>query len=56
MNSKCNVIVHRPELTPEEYEKRMENIRRATVRLVIAAERAHAKREKEERYEQCNIN
>ena len=51
MNPQCRVTVHRPELTPEERERRMEGIRQATVKLIRAAERAHAKREKEERYE-----
>lgn len=33
------IIIHRPELTAEERAKRMEEIKRATVRLVIATER-----------------
>lgn len=33
------VIIHRPELTAEERAKRMEEIKRATVQLVIATER-----------------
>lgn len=33
------IIIHRPELTAEERAKRMEEIKRATVQLVIATER-----------------
>ena len=34
----CIVRVHHPDITPEERAKRMENIKRATVDFVIAAE------------------
>ena len=33
------VHIYRPELTPEERAKRMEAIKKATVKLVIAAEK-----------------
>ena len=33
------VRVYHPELTPEEYDRRMERIKRATVNLIIAAEK-----------------
>lgn len=34
------IVIHRPTLTPEEYEKRMARIKKAAVDLVIATERA----------------
>lgn len=39
-------IIHisRPELTPEERAKRMEAIKKATVDLVVATEKARAKK------------
>ena len=33
------VRIHRPNLTPEEYAKRLEGIKRAAENLVMAAER-----------------
>ena len=36
------VRVHRPELTPEERERRMNQIKRAAADLLIAAEKAKA--------------
>lgn len=47
--SKNIIIVHRPVLTPEEREKRMEQIKQAAINLVIATERR--KREREARNE-----
>lgn len=38
------IHVHRPELTPEEREKRMKAIKKAAVDLVIATERKKAAR------------
>lgn len=38
------IIVHRPNLTEEERAKRMEEIKRAAVQLVIAAERLEQER------------
>jgi hypothetical protein len=35
----CIIRVHRPELTAEERERRMQQIREAAARLVIAAAR-----------------
>lgn len=35
------VRVHRPELTPEEREKRMAALKKACVDILIAQERAH---------------
>jgi hypothetical protein len=43
------ITVTRPILTDEEREKRMAAIKKAAVDLVIAAERAKAKREREAR-------
>lgn len=39
----CIVRVHRPELTPQEYERRMAQIKRAAVDLLTATwkEKAH---------------
>lgn len=34
------VRVHRPELTPQEYERRMAQIKRAAEALLIAAEKS----------------
>ena len=34
------IVVHRPVLTDEERARRMEQIRQAAVRLILAAERA----------------
>ena len=34
----CIVRVHRPELTPQEYERRMAQIKKAAEALLIAAE------------------
>lgn len=42
------ITVKRPILTDEEREKRMAAIKKATVELVIAAERANAKKRMEE--------
>ena len=36
------ISITRPELTPEEREKRMEAIKKATVELIVAAERKKA--------------
>ena len=33
------VRVHRPSLTPEEREKRLEQIRKAAIAVILAAER-----------------
>lgn len=41
------VRVHRPELTAEEREKRMSEIKRAAVALVVAAKRVHRKEAKQ---------
>lgn len=39
-----NIIrVHRPELTPEELERRMKQIKEAAARLVLAAEKERIK-------------
>ena len=38
------VQVARPELTPEERAKRMEAIKKATVELIVAYEKAKAKK------------
>lgn len=43
------IIIHRPELTEEERAKRMEEIKRAAVQLVIATERR--KQERKQRYD-----
>lgn len=43
------IIVHRPELTPEERAKRMEEIKQATIDFVIATERR--KQERKARHE-----
>lgn len=39
------IIVHRPELTREERERRMEEIKGAAVRLFIAAEKARKEKQ-----------
>lgn len=41
------VIVHRPVLTDEERAKRMEEIKQATIDLVIATEKAKLQKQKE---------
>ena len=41
---KCTVVVHRPELTPEERAHRMDAIKKAAVKLVIATEAAKRKK------------
>jgi uncharacterized protein (DUF849 family) len=38
------IVIKRPTLTPEEYARRMERIKKATVDLVIATERAKKKK------------
>lgn len=38
------IIVHRPELTEKEKAKRMETIKQAAVRLVLATEKAKARK------------
>lgn len=38
------IIVHRPELTPEEYAKRMARIKKAAEDLVLATEREKRKK------------
>lgn len=44
-----NVItVHRPQLTAEERARRMEEIKRAAIRLYIATEKAKARKEQEQ--------
>ena len=35
------VRIHRPELTPEERAKRMEEIKRAATALIVAAGKVH---------------
>ena len=40
------IIVHRPELTKEEYDRRMKEIKRAAVALVIATEKARKEKRK----------
>lgn len=39
------IIVHRPTLTEEERARRMEEIKRAAVKLFIATEKAKARKE-----------
>jgi hypothetical protein len=39
------IQVIRPELTPEERAKRMEAIKKATVELIVAYEKAKAKKQ-----------
>ena len=48
--TKVIVTVHRPELTPEEYERRLNRVKRAAERVLIDLYRAEAqeKREKED--------
>jgi hypothetical protein len=41
------ITVHRPTLTPEEYAKRMERIKKAAIDLVIATERVKKRKEME---------
>lgn len=38
------IVVHRPELTPEERARRMEGIKEAAARLIIAANEAARER------------
>lgn len=38
------IIVHRPELTPEERARRMKEIKKAAERLLIAAQKKGAKK------------
>lgn len=38
------IRIQRPELTPEERAKRMEAIKKATIQLVIAAEKKRSKK------------
>lgn len=40
--SKYIIKVHRPELTAEERERRMEQIKKAAINLILAAERKEA--------------
>lgn len=40
------IIVHRPELTKEEHDRRMEEIKRAAIALVIATEKARKEKRK----------
>ena len=40
------VTVNRPELTPEERARRMEEIKKAATRLVLETEKAKAKKSK----------
>lgn len=35
----ARITVHRPELTPEEHARRMESIKQAAARLLLAAEK-----------------
>ena len=35
----ATIRVHRPDITPEERERRLEEIRKAAVRVILAAER-----------------
>lgn len=49
--AKAIVTVDRPTLTPEERERRMEEIKRAAVRLVLATEKAKKQKRKEENHE-----
>lgn len=44
------VRVHRPVLTPDERARRMEEIKKAAARLIIAAEVTKLKGEEYERY------
>lgn len=41
---KCTVVIHRPDLTPEERAHRMDAIKKAAVNLVIATEAAKRKK------------
>lgn len=38
--SEVNVTVHRPTLTPEESRQRMDEIKRASAKIIIAQEKA----------------
>lgn len=44
--SEVNVTVHRPTLTPEESRQRMDEIKRASAKIIIAHEKAKKEREK----------
>ena len=44
------VRVHRPVLTPDERARRMEEIKKAAARLIVATEAAKVKGEEYERY------
>lgn len=44
MNPTAIVRIHRPELTPEERARRMEGIKQAAARLIIAAHEAKTER------------
>lgn len=44
MNPAAIVRIHRPELTPEERARRMEGIKQAAARLIIAAHEAKKER------------
>lgn len=44
MNPAAIVRIHRPELTPEERARRMEGIKQAAARLIIAAHEARKER------------
>ena len=44
MTSAAIVRIHRPELTPEERGRRMEGIKQAATRLIIAAHEAKKER------------
>ena len=39
------IIIHRPTLTAEEHTRRMEEIKKAAVKLYIATEKAKARKE-----------
>lgn len=41
---KCTVVVHRPDITPEERTHRLEAIKKAAVNLVKATEAAKRKK------------
>lgn len=40
--SNIEVTIHRPELTPEEREQRMEDIKRASAKLILEDEKQKA--------------
>lgn len=41
-----HITVHRPDLTPEEQAKRMEEIKQAAARLVLATEKSKIRKER----------